>query len=106
LRAVARGSDEQLRERKRREEHGSAVLAESAQLGIGGHSDDLEETRLLAAHSDFLTDRVGVTEETARQGFVENGRHRAAGTIGDLEISPAQDGDAEDAAELLAAAEF
>jgi hypothetical protein len=82
------------------------VLAEGAQFGISGHSDNLEETGLLAAHSDFFADRVGLTEETARQSFVENGRYGAAGAIGDLEISTAQNGDAENPAKLLAGAQF
>src|SRR5215469_4221633 len=105
LPAVARGSNEQLRERKRREEHRRVVLAETAQLGISGHSDDLEETRLLA-YSDFLADRIGIAEETVRQSFVENSRHGSAGAIRDLKISAAQDGDAENPTKLLAAAEF
>jgi hypothetical protein len=38
--------------------------------------------------------------------LVENYRHGAAGAIGELEIPAAQDGDAENAAELLATAQL
>jgi hypothetical protein len=85
---------------------GGWYLAESAQLGICRYSDNFEETRFLAAYSDLFADRVGVTEETVRQGFVENGRYGVAGAIGDLEISTAQNGDVENPADLLAATEF
>jgi hypothetical protein len=51
-------------------------------------------------------DGIVVAEQAAGQGLVKNDRHGVAGTIGDLEISAAQDRDAENAAELVAATQF
>ncbi len=106
MRAITSGGNEQLGEGKRGKEHRRVVLAEGAQLGIGGHADDLEDARLFAASGDFGADGIVVAEQAAGQGLVENDGHGVADAIGNLEIATAQDGDAENAAELLAAAQL
>jgi len=82
------------------------VLTEGAQFGVSRDADHLECACLVAANGDFLANRVSLAEEALGKCSVENYGNRSPRSVGQSEISAAQDGNAKDAAELLAATEF
>lgn len=80
-------------------------MCECNQHGVGREANHLEHTRLIAAYRDFLANGISVAEEAMGKCPVGNYGNGMPRSVGQLEIAAAQDRNAKDAAEPLAASE-